>query len=166
MAWTKALVWISCHRYLSKSDRIFHNTSDTAPSLNLFYKITPSLNSALTLNTDFSSTEVDSRQVNLTRFNLFFPEKRAFFLQDTDIFEFGRIGSKTYDANVATSQSNRENARAFFSRRLGLSSNGQPVENLVAVSVGGVLAAWQFGKRHSRTSMPTVFLLGEHPPAY
>ena len=49
------------------------DTSKTRPSLDLFYKVTPSLNGALTLNTDFSATEVDSRQVNLTRFNLFFP---------------------------------------------------------------------------------------------
>ncbi|MGE4657736.1 MAG: DUF5916 domain-containing protein, partial [Gammaproteobacteria bacterium] len=122
-----------------------NNTSDTAPSLNLFYKITPSLNSALTLNTDFSSTEVDSRQVNLTRFNLFFPEKRAFFLQDTDIFEFGRIGGKTYDANVATSQSNRENARPFFSRRLGLSSNGQPVDISAGGKLSGRIGRWSLG---------------------
>ena len=47
---------------------------------------------SLTLNTDFSATEVDDRQVNLTRFNLFFPEKRDFFLRDVDIFEFGQIG--------------------------------------------------------------------------
>ena len=62
------------------------------PSLDVFYKLTPSMNASLTLNTDFSATEVDDRQVNLTRFNLFFPEKRDFFLQDADIFEFGRIG--------------------------------------------------------------------------
>ena len=68
-------------------------TTDTEPSLDVFYKVTPSLNAALTINTDFSATEIDDRQVNLTRFSLFFPEKRDFFLQDADIFEFGRIGS-------------------------------------------------------------------------
>ena len=68
-------------------------TTDSEPSLDVFYKVTPSLNAALTLNTDFSATEIDDRQVNLTRFSLFFPEKRDFFLQDADIFEFGRIGS-------------------------------------------------------------------------
>ena len=49
------------------------------PQLDVFYKLTPQLNASLTLNTDFSATEVDDRQVNLTRFNLFFPEKRDFF---------------------------------------------------------------------------------------
>ena len=48
------------------------NATSTEPSLDLFYKITPSLNGALTLNTDFSATEVDARQLELTRFSLFF----------------------------------------------------------------------------------------------
>ena len=59
------------------------------PSLNVFYKITPNLTGAVTFNTDFSATEADNRQVNLSRFSLFFPEKRDFFLQDVDIFSFG-----------------------------------------------------------------------------
>jgi hypothetical protein len=62
------------------------------PSLNVFYKVTPNLTGVLTLNTDFSATEVDNRQVNLSRFSLFFPEKRDFFLQDVDIFTFGGRG--------------------------------------------------------------------------
>ncbi|MEE3197077.1 MAG: DUF5916 domain-containing protein, partial [Pseudomonadota bacterium] len=65
--------------------------SEFDPSLDIFYKFTPALSGSLTFNTDFSATEVDDRQVNLTRFPLFFPEKRTFFLQDLDIFEFGRI---------------------------------------------------------------------------
>ena len=51
------------------------NESSLEPSLDLFYRLTPSLNGSLTVNTDFSASEVDDRQVNLTRFNLFFPEK-------------------------------------------------------------------------------------------
>src|SRR5690606_34739266 len=62
--------------------------NSTEPSLDLFYKITPSLTGSVTINTDFSATEVDDRQVNLSRFALFYPEKRTFFLQDADIFEF------------------------------------------------------------------------------
>ena len=75
--------------------------SATEPSLDVFYKITPQLNASLTMNTDFSATEVDDRQVNLTRFSLFFPEKRDFFLQDVDIFQFGRL---------------QQDGRPFFSR--------------------------------------------------
>ena len=58
---------------------ISSNETNAEPSLDLFYKITPSLNGAVTLNTDFSATEVDTRQLELTRFSLFFPEKRTFF---------------------------------------------------------------------------------------
>jgi hypothetical protein len=47
--------------------------------VDLFYQITPSLRSSLTINTDFAETEVDDRQINLTRFSLHFPEKRDFF---------------------------------------------------------------------------------------
>jgi hypothetical protein len=95
-------------------------TTETEPSLDVFYKITPSLTSALTFNTDFSATDVDDRQVNLTRFNLFYPEKRDFFLQDADIFEFGGL---------------EDNGRPFFSRRIGLSDTGEVID----LEVGGKL---------------------------
>ncbi len=89
------------------------------PTLDLFYKVTPSLNAALTINTDFSATEVDDRQVNLTRFSLFFPEKRDFFLRDSDIFEFGQIGTYGFSFNNGTGNSalegaGQQNARPFF----------------------------------------------------
>ena len=86
--------------------------TDFDPSIDVFYKVTPQLNASLTLNTDFSAVDVDSRQVNLTRFNLFFPEQRDFFLQDVDIFQFGRL---------------ERDGRPFFSRRLGISARGQEV---------------------------------------
>ena len=61
------------------------------PSVDIRYRITPSLSATFTLNTDFSTAEVDEQQVALDRFSLFFPEKRDFFLQDAGIFEFGNI---------------------------------------------------------------------------
>ncbi len=76
-----------------KEAKSYANSSSaltTDPTLDVYYKITPALMGSLTVNTDFSATEVDDRQVNLTRFNLFFPEKRDFFLSDADLFEFGR----------------------------------------------------------------------------
>ncbi len=102
-------------------------TTDTnlEPSLDLYYRITPSLNASLTLNTDFSAAEIDDRQVNLTRFNLFFPEKRDFFLNDSDLFEFGRIGR---GSNQATTAAGLQSGRPFFSRRIGLSATGLPVD--------------------------------------
>jgi len=120
--------------------------SDTNPSLDVFYRFTPSLNGALTINTDFSATEVDNRQVNLTRFNLFFPEKRDFFLSDADLFEFGRIsGSGFNDGNEATSRPSRENARPFFSRRIGLSALGTPVDIDYGGKLSGRVGRWSLG---------------------
>jgi len=119
------------------------DSSDTEPSLDVFYKITPSLNASLTLNTDFSATEVDDRQVNLTRFGLFFPERRGFFLQDADIFEFGRIGQRSMDSPFARPL--EENALPFFSRRIGLSSTGQPVSLEGGAKLSGRAGRWTLG---------------------
>ena len=57
----------------------------------IFWRVTSNLVSSTTINTDFAETEVDTRQVNLTRFPLFFPEKRSFFLEDAGIFEFAKV---------------------------------------------------------------------------
>jgi len=86
------------------------DSSGFEPSLDVRYRITPSLSATFTLNTDFSTAEVDEQQVALDRFSLFFPEKRDFFLQDAGIFEFGNIDT---------------NGRPFFSRRIGLSGDGE-----------------------------------------
>ena len=122
--------------------------SDSAadPSLDVFYKITPSLNASLTVNTDFSATEVDDRQVNLTRFGLFFPEKRDFFLQDADIFAFGGIDGRQFGgANTATARPLLENGRPFFSRRIGLSLAGQPVDLDYGGKLSGRIGRWNLG---------------------
>jgi hypothetical protein len=70
------------------------------------YNFTPQLFGVLTVNTDFAETEVDTRQVNLTRFPLFFPEKRAFFVEGANLFVFG-LGLE-------------ERFIPFYSRRIGL----------------------------------------------
>ena len=117
------------------------------PSLNIFYRVTPSLNASLTLNTDFSATTVDSRQVNLTRFSLFFPEQRNFFLRDSDLFEFGNIGARGFAArdNTATDRPSEENGRPFFSRRIGLSSSGIPVDLNYGGKLSGRVGRWTVG---------------------
>jgi len=112
------------------------------PSLDAFYRLTPSLNAALTINTDFSATEVDNRQVNLTRFNLFFPERRDFFLNDSDLFQFGNIGGS---ANGAVSRAASENARPYFSRKLGLSQTGAPVDIEYGGRISGRVGRWNVG---------------------
>jgi hypothetical protein len=117
--------------------------SDAEPSLDLAYKLTPSLNAVLTVNTDFSATEVDDRQVNLTRFGLFFPEKRDFFLREADIFEFGRIGSQ--GTGFGISRPARENGRPFFSRRIGLSDTGQLVDLEYGGKISGRIGRVELG---------------------
>ena len=104
--------------------------SEGEPSVDAFYKITPQLNASLTVNTDFSATEVDDRQVNLSRFSLFFPERRDFFLQDVDIFLFGRL---------------QQDGRPFFSRRIGINSAGQPVPLEVGGKVSGRVGRFDIG---------------------
>jgi len=111
--------------------------SNFEPSLDVFYKFTPELTGVLTLNTDFSATEVDDRQVNLTRFSLFFPEKRDFFLQDSDIFEFGGLGRNE--------GANSHNGRPFFSRTIGLSENREPVDLTGGVKLSGRAGPWNLG---------------------
>ena len=105
-------------------------STDVEPSLDVFYRLTPSLTSSFTLNTDFSATEVDDRQVNLTRFSLFFPEKRDFFLRDTDIFEFAELS---------------QNGRPFFSRTIGLSPAGAPVDLVGGAKLTGRQGPWSIG---------------------
>lgn len=100
------------------------------PSLTSFYNLTPFLTAGVTFNTDFSATEVDDRQVNLDRFSLFFPEKRDFFLRDAGIFEFGAI---------------QRNGKPFFSRRLGLSRSGKPLDIDAGFRLSGRAGDWNLG---------------------
>jgi len=87
------------------------------PSIDVFYKVSPSVTAALTVNTDFSDAPVDERQTNLDRFALFFPETRDFFLQDAGIFDFG--GIERFGPSSQFSFTN-PNGLPFFSRRIGI----------------------------------------------
>ena len=75
----------------------------------LYKNITPNLVGAFSYNTDFAETEVDERRINLSRFSLYFPEKRTFFLEGSEIFNFG-----------TTMPGNGSGFAPFFSRRIGL----------------------------------------------
>jgi hypothetical protein len=91
------------------------------------WKITPQLVSVFTVNTDFAETEVDSRQINLTRFPLFFPEKRSFFLEGANQYTFG-IGLG-------------EQFIPFFSRNVGLLDGAQiPING--GVKLNGRVGKW------------------------
>jgi hypothetical protein len=92
--------------------------------IDFVHNLTPNLNAAVTVNTDFAETEVDIRQVNLTRFPLFFPEKRAFFLEGAGVFDIAGLANTT-------------DIRPFFSRRVGLVEdlNGDNLEVPLRVGV-------------------------------
>ena len=93
---------------------------DSDVGIDAKFGVTPSLNLDVTYNTDFAQVEVDEQQINLTRFNLFFPEKRQFFLENAGTFAFGKSG-----------------VNLFFSRRIGIDTDtGAPVP-----IVGGGLAS-------------------------
>jgi len=98
------------------------------------YGVTGGLNLDLTYNTDFAQVEADEQQVNLTRFSLFFPEKRDFFLENAGQFKMGTGGTFT-STTVETD--------LFFSRRIGLSDTGQ-----VIPIVGGARLAGKTGRHN------------------
>ena len=106
---------------------------------NAFYKVTPSLTNTLTVNPDFSDAPLDIRQVNTTRFSLFTPETRDFFLQDVAAFEFG---GRSFGRNSADRSSN--NGRPFFSRNIGL-VQGRQVSLPVGDKLSGRLAGFDVG---------------------
>ena len=121
----------SNHNYLTEA-----KATQTDPSLDVFYNFLPSLTGILTFNTDFSATEVDDRQVNLTRFPTFFPEKRDFFLKDVDIFSFGP-GRSGNGRNA--------NGIPYFSRRIGLSDTGQAVDINSGAKLTGRIGRFNVG---------------------
>ena len=107
------------------------------PSLDASQRLSPNVLASVTVNTDFAETEVDTRQTNLTRFPLFFPEKRSFFLEGSDIFEFGfGTGSNT--------------VLPFFSRRIGLLNNSE-VPIMAGAKINGRIGKTAFGGMGVRT---------------
>lgn len=103
--------------------------------------VTPSLNLDLTINPDFSQVEVDQQQTNLSRFELFFPEKRQFFIENSDLF--GTFGFP--------------NTRPFFSRRIGITRNpitglAAPVPIIAGARLSGKLDEnWRIGLMNMQT---------------
>ena len=107
--------------------------------VDVFYSPTTGLRSVLTVNTDFAQTEVDQRQVNLTRFSLFFPEKRDFFLDGAPFFAFGSPSNGDLIVNP------------FFSRRIGLSATGTPQTINYGGKLTGQMGRQDVGFLHVRT---------------
>lgn len=100
------------------------------PSLDVTQRIGSNVTASVTMNTDFAETEVDTRQTNLTRFPLFFPEKRTFFLEGSDLFQFG----PTVNRDVIP----------YFSRRIGL-VRGREVPLVAGAKIDGRVGGTNFG---------------------
>ncbi len=114
--------------------------SDANAGVDLFYNPTPMLRANLTLNTDFAQIEVDQRQVNLTRFPLFFPEKRDFFLDGSTFFNFG--ADYVFPGEWTP----------FFSRRIGLDASGEPQKINFGGKLTGQIGAQDIGLLHVQTA--------------
>ena len=97
--------------------------------VDLKWGIRPNLTLDATYNTDFAQVEADEEQVNLTRFDLFFPEKRPFFLENASTFQFG----------------NPQQIDLFFSRRIGLSPAALPIDIRGGGRLSGKLGGWNVG---------------------
>ncbi len=91
--------------------------------------VTPNVTADFTVNTDFAQVESDEQHVNLTRFPLFFPEKRPFFLENAQTFQFGAP----------------QEVDLFFSRRIGLSSSGLPIPILAGARASGKIGGYNVG---------------------
>jgi hypothetical protein len=104
-----------------KAGEATETDADGEVGVDLKYSVTPSLTLDLTYNTDFAQVEVDEVQVNLDRFNLFFPEKRPFFLENAGLFSVGSPGE----------------VDLFFSRKIGISDEGSIVPIIGGARLSG-----------------------------
>lgn len=108
-------------------------TGDGNAGADVFYSLTPKLRANFTVNTDFAETEVDTRRTNLTRFPLFFPERRDFFLEGASFFDFPP-----------------QDSGPFFSRRIGL-TQGSPQRIIFGTRLAGQIGRNDVGLLHVRT---------------
>lgn len=92
------------------------------------YSLTSNLTLDLTVNTDFAQVEADDQKINLTRFSLFFPEKRVFFQEKDDVFDFSFLGGNNL----------------FYSRRIGI-YDGNPVQIYGGLRMTGRIDKWDVG---------------------
>ncbi len=148
------------------------NAGEGAAGLDVKYGLTQNLNADLTYNTDFAQVEVDEQQVNLTRFSLFFPEKREFFLEAQGIFNFARGAADNNRQATALRQIGGGDRRAqgpgnaptlFYSRRIGL-EGGAVVPIVGGGRVTGKVGAFDVGALNIQTddeqvsgALPTNF---------
>ena len=111
------------------------------------YGVTSGLTWDFTVNTDFSQVEADEQQVNLTRFSLFFPEKRDFFLENSGVFQFGAGADRGGGGGGGGGgrQNQSQDMVFFFSRQIGLSPTGGAIPLLAGSRLTGRVGGWSLG---------------------
>jgi hypothetical protein len=117
---------------------------DFDAGLDVKYGVTSGLTWDFTLKTDFSQVEADEQQVNLTRVSLFFPEKRDFFLENSGIFQFGAT-DRSGGGVTQGRQNGPQDMLLFFSRRIGLSEDGQTIPILGGTRLTGRQGRYSLG---------------------
>ena len=129
---------------------------DGKAGVDLKYGITQNLTADFTWNTDFAQVEVDEQQVNLTRFNLFFPEKREFFLEGRGIFDFARGSFRTARSlRRGSVRGGGDAPTLFYSRRIGL-QGGQAVPIVGGGRLTGKIGAFDVGALNIQTGNEAV----------
>ena len=127
--------------------------------LDVKYGVTQNLTFDFTYNTDFAQVEVDERQINLTRFSLFFPEKREFFLEGRGIFDFARGPSGAFGGALRGGGSffgaSANAPTLFYTRRIGL-DRGTIVPILGGGRLTGKVGAFDVGALNIQTDNETI----------
>ncbi|HXG86945.1 MAG TPA: DUF5916 domain-containing protein [Vicinamibacterales bacterium] len=120
---------------------------DADAGVDVKYGVTSGLTWDFTVNTDFSQVEADEQQINLTRFSLFFPEKRDFFLENSGVFQFGAGNER--GGGGGGGGGGRQNASQdmilFFSRRIGLADSGDAIPILGGTRLTGRVGGFSIG---------------------
>ena len=117
------------------------------------YGLTKGLTLDVTVNPDFAQSEADVQQVNLTQFSQFFPEKRDFFLENSGTFY---LGDTPRNRRIALAPNQDEDLLLFFSRRMGLSSEGRRIGIDGGVRLTGQEGRFQIGALALRTRAPIL----------
>jgi len=119
----------------AETDYVYDQEYHIEPGLDIKYGINPNTILDLTVNTDFAQVEADDQQFNLTRFSLFYPEKRMFFLERSSNFDFSLGG----------------NTNLFYSRRIGL-HEGDPVRIWGGARLNSRINDWDIGLLNIQTA--------------
>ena len=133
-----ALAGIESNYDLNNAGDVYKKSSNPTveAGLDIKYGLSNNMIMDLTANTDFAQVEADDQQINLTRYSLYFPEKRTFFLERASVFDYALGG----------------NSNLFYSRRIGLSDDGDPIRIYGGARITGRVGKWDMGVLDMQTA--------------